>query len=186
MATPNGWRPPAELPEVAFIGRSNAGKSSLLNRLVRRSALARVSKTPGRTREINFFRVNDRFVLADLPGYGYARLPREQRANWRPLVESYLRHSATLRGVVQVLDVRRDPTAEDFRVRDLLADIGVPVLVVATKTDTLGARAAQDRLAAIAAALAVEQDGVVAVSNRTGEGRDELALAILALLDAGT
>ena len=103
MATAGGWRPPSELPEVAFAGRSNVGKSSLLNQLVRRKAFARVSSTPGRTREINFFRVNDQFVLADLPGYGYARIAKERKAEWRPLIEGYLRRSANLRGVVLLI-----------------------------------------------------------------------------------
>src|ERR1041384_6630897 len=87
MATAGGWRPEVGLPEVAFAGRSNVGKSSLLNRLVRRKAFARVSNTPGRTREINFFKVNEKFVLADLPGYGYARISKERKAEWRPLIE---------------------------------------------------------------------------------------------------
>ena len=99
MATKGGWRPPAALPEIAFAGRSNVGKSSLLNRLMRRKSFARVSNTPGRTREINFFKVNDQFVLADLPGYGYARIAKERKAEWLPLIEGYLRTSTTLRGV---------------------------------------------------------------------------------------
>src|ERR1044071_4465661 len=113
MATVDGWRPETTLPEVAFAGRSNVGKSSLLNRLVRRKAFARVSRTPGRTREINFFEVNRRFVLVDLPGYGYAQISKERRAEWRPLIEGYLRQSPTLRGVVQLIDVRRDPSDDD-------------------------------------------------------------------------
>ena len=108
----DGWRPPdLTLPEVAFSGRSNVGKSSLLNALVRRKALARVSKTPGKTREINFFRVNHQFVLADLPGYGFARVAKTTREQWRPLIEGYLRISAPLRGVVQLIDSRHPPTA---------------------------------------------------------------------------
>src|SRR5688572_31189213 len=102
-----GWRPDSTLPEIAFAGRSNVGKSSLLNALVRRKAFARVSKTPGRTREINFFAVNGQFVFADLPGYGYARISKERQAEWRPLIEGYLRGSTRLRGIVLLLDVRR-------------------------------------------------------------------------------
>src|SRR6476660_2080592 len=96
MASADGWRPEPVLPEVAFAGRSNVGKSSLLNRLVRRKKLARVSNTPGRTREINFFKVNDQFVLVDLPGYGYARIAKERKAEWKPMIEGYLKGTANL------------------------------------------------------------------------------------------
>ncbi|MEA3247462.1 MAG: ribosome biogenesis GTP-binding protein YihA/YsxC, partial [Gemmatimonadota bacterium] len=137
MAAPGGWRPEPSLPEIAFAGRSNVGKSSLLNRLVRRRALARVSTTPGRTREINFFRVNDRFVIADLPGYGYARVAKTQRAAWRPLIEGYLGGSAGLRGVVLLVDARHDPSPDDAAMLAYLADLGAPTLVALTKMDKL-------------------------------------------------
>jgi GTP-binding protein len=127
MASVDGWRPESVLPEVAFAGRSNVGKSSLLNRLVHRKKFARVSNTPGRTREINFFKVNDAFVFVDLPGYGYARVSKDQRAEWRPLIESYLRRSPQLRGIVQLLDVRHDPTNDDTLMLDFLSEIGVPI-----------------------------------------------------------
>src|SRR5256885_1609943 len=103
MAERHGWRPESSLPEVAFAGRSNVGKSSLLNTLVRRKSFARVSRTPGRTREINFFRINNGFVLVDLPGYGYARVSKERKAEWMPLLGSYLRQTSQLRGIVLLL-----------------------------------------------------------------------------------
>ena len=106
LAQAGGWRPSTELPEIAFSGRSNVGKSSLLNKLVKRKALARVSQTPGKTREINFFKVNGEFVLVDLPGYGFARVSKEARLTWKPLIEGYLRNSEQLRGVVQLIDSR--------------------------------------------------------------------------------
>lgn len=182
-ATPGGWRPDPDLPEIAFSGRSNVGKSSLLNLLVRRRAAARVSNTPGRTREINFFRVNEQFALVDLPGYGYARASKTAKASWRGLVEWYLRESPELRGVVQLLDVRHDPTPDDERSLALLSDVGVPVLIVATKTDKLSAKAAHERVLHLAGVLETDEDAIVPVSSRTGAGRDELAGAILALLE---
>ena len=183
MATVDGWRPETTLPEVAFAGRSNVGKSSLLNRLIRRKAFARVSRTPGRTREINFFEVNARFVLVDLPGYGYARISKERRAEWRPLIEGYLRRSTNLRGVVQLIDVRRDPTDDDLQLLDFLSEIGVPTIVAVTKVDKLSTSAASARIHQLTAALGLDADQVIAFSAQTGLGRDELAAAIVALME---
>lgn len=182
MATPGGWRPPPGLPEVAFAGRSNVGKSSLLNRLVRRKAFARVSRTPGRTREINFFQVNDQLVFADLPGYGYARVAHEQREAWRPLIEGYLRDSEPLQGVVQLLDVRRDASDDDRLMLEFLGDLGVPTIVVVTKTDKVTARAATQRVTELSRSLGLTDDQVIPFSAVTGAGRDELAEAIVALI----
>ena len=182
MAEIDGWRPDAVLPEIAFAGRSNVGKSSLLNKLVRRKAFARVSKTPGRTREINFFRVNNEFVFADLPGYGYAKISRERSSAWGPMIESYLRRSPTLRGVVQLLDVRHDPTDDDRTMLDFLADVGVPTLFVATKTDKLSKGAVSGRILELAKQLDVPEEQFISFSATTGAGRDELAEAIVGLL----
>jgi GTP-binding protein len=159
------------------------GKSSLLNRLVRRKAFARVSNTPGRTREINFFKVNDRFVLADLPGYGYAKISKTRKAEWLPLIEGYLRASTALRGVVQLLDSRHPPSEEDLQMLDFLAEIGVPTVVVLTKIDKLRAREVPERIHAIAVALRLEDDQVIPFSAETNEGRDELAAALMALIE---
>jgi GTP-binding protein len=182
MATAGGWRPEPTLPEVAFAGRSNVGKSSLLNRLVHRKKLARVSNTPGRTREVNFFKINDTFVLVDLPGYGYARVSKEKRAEWRPLIEGYLRTSPTLRGIVQLLDARHEPTGDDRGMLDFLAELGVPTIVTVTKTDKLTTKERARRVADLSAALGLDADQVIAFSAVTGEGRDELAEAIDELL----
>jgi GTP-binding protein len=183
MASAGGWRPEASLPEVAFAGRSNVGKSSLLNRLVHRKKFARVSNTPGRTREVNFFRVNDRFVLVDLPGYGYARISKERRAEWKPLIEGYLRTSPELRGIVELLDARHDPTPDDLRMLDFLGEIGVPTIVVLTKMDKLTPSERKVRSHARAVQLGLESDQVIPFSAVTGEGRDALAEAIEALLE---
>ena len=183
MASPTGWRPPElTLPEVAFSGRSNVGKSSLLNALVKRKALARVSKTPGKTREINFFRVNNQFVLADLPGYGFARVAKTTREQWRPLIEGYLRISAPLRGVVQLIDSRHAPT------RRRSADARVPRgdrraddrrAHEDRQAAHRGAQAA-DRLAD--GALGLEEEQVIPFSTVAKVGRDELAEAVVELV----
>ena len=183
MASPQGWRPEPKGPEVAFAGRSNVGKSSLLNRLIRRKRFARVSNTPGRTREINFFLVNGQFVLVDLPGYGYARISKERRAEWKPLIEGYLRSSKELRGIVQLLDVRHDPTDDDRQMLAFLASVGVPTLFALTKIDKLTASQRKARIAAVIDALETSEDQVIPFSAVTGEGRDELAEAVVALVD---
>ena len=183
MATPTGWRPESKWPEVAFAGRSNVGKSSLLNRLVRRKRFARVSNTPGRTREVNFFLVNQKFVLVDLPGYGYARISKERRAEWKPLIEGYLQSSKELRGIVQLLDVRHDPTGDDLQMLAFLASLGVPTLFALTKIDKLTASQRQTRIAALVDILETNEDQVIPFSAVTGEGRDELAEAVVALVE---
>ena len=182
MAEKHGWRPDSPLPEVAFAGRSNVGKSSLLNSLVRRKSFARVSRTPGRTREINFFRVNNEFVLVDLPGYGYARISKEKKSEWRPMIESYLRRTTQLRGIVLLLDIRREPSDDDRAMLDFLAEVEVPTIVALTKTDKLSKAVARDRPGEIARALALETEQIIPFSAQTGEGRVELLEAITTLV----
>jgi GTP-binding protein len=182
QATAGGWRPDSTLPEVAFAGRSNVGKSSLLNALVRRKAFARVSRTPGRTREINFFAVNGTFVFADLPGYGYARIAKSRQAEWRPLIEGYLRHAPTLRGVVLLLDVRREPSEEDQVMLELLTETGTPTLVCVTKVDKVGRDVVTARVAAIAQAIGFAPEDIIPFSAVDGRGRDDLAGAIAHLV----
>jgi GTP-binding protein len=182
MASAEGWRPEAKLPEVAFSGRSNVGKSSLINTLVRRRKLARVSNTPGRTREIHFFGINDLFTLVDLPGYGYAKISKARQAEWKPLIEGFLRASAPLRGVVQLLDARHDPTDDDAQMVDFLAEIGAPTVFVATKVDKLARRELAGRVSALAEWLGADTEQIIPFSAHTGEGRDELAAAIVSLV----
>lgn len=184
MAGAGQWRPEAGLPEVAFAGRSNVGKSALINTLLRRKKVARVSNTPGRTREINFFEVNGEFVLADLPGYGYARVSKEQKAAWRPLIEGYLRGSPALRGVVQLLDARRVPSDEDLQMLEFLARLGTPTILIATKIDKLPRAERAARVQELAQHAGVEVEQVIPFSAVTGEGRDELAQAMVALLSS--
>ena len=184
MAEKHGWRPDSPLPEVAVAGRSNVGKSSLLNSLVRRKSFARVSRTPGRTREINFFRINNGFVLVDLPGYGYARVSKEKKSEWRPMIESYLRRTSQLRGIVLLLDIRREPSDDDRAMLDFLAEVEVPTIVALTKTDKLSKAGALAKVAEISRALALEPEQVIPFSAHTGEGRVELLEAITALVGA--
>lgn len=141
--------PPAALPEVAFVGRSNAGKSSLINALTNRRSLARVSHTPGRTREINFFKLGDALMLADLPGYGYARASKALAEEWRRLIFAYLRGRPNLRRAIVLIDARRGVLAMDRDVMALLDEVAVSFALVLTKIDKLSAA---DANAAIAAA----------------------------------
>ena len=182
MSTVDGWRPESRLPEVAFGGRSNVGKSSLINKLVRRKGWARVSNTPGRTREIHFFDVNGQFALVDLPGYGYARISKARQAEWRPLIEGFLRTSRELRGVVQLLDVRHEPTSDDLQMLDFLGELGVPTIIVATKIDKLKRSEQPARVRALSEYIGVDESQVIPFSAETGEGRDDLAASIVELV----
>lgn len=185
MAETTGWRPESALPEIVFAGRSNVGKSSLLNSLVRRKSFARVSRTPGRTREINFFRINNEFVLVDLPGYGYARVSKTKKAEWRPMIESYLRRTTQLRGMVLLLDIRREPSDDDRAMLDFLSELEIPTLVALTKTDKLTTTAARARADAISRSLSLEADQVILFSAVTGAGRSELLEAMMPLITIG-
>ena len=183
VATPT-QAPPGELPEVAFSGRSNVGKSSLINILLRRSRkkIAHVSSTPGKTQALNFYRVNDRFFLVDLPGFGYARAPRPVRGEWRELIEGYLSRSPRLRGVVHLVDVRHSPTELDRHMMEYLSGVGVPALVVATKMDKLKKSQRDRHLARVQEGLAIDTQQLLPFSSHTGEGRDALLLALDSLL----
>jgi GTP-binding protein len=172
------------LPEVAFVGRSNVGKSSLLNALVGKKGLARVSGTPGKTTLLNVFRLPT-FYLVDLPGYGFARASKSARAGYRQLLEGYLRLRDPLAGVVWLLDIRRELSAEDLEVRDLLASSGRPVLAVLTKIDKLGRVAIRERTAALAGTLDLPDDQLQPTSAVTGEGIADLGDSILAAAEQG-
>lgn len=171
-AKPGGEPVPAG-PEVAVAGRSNVGKSSLINTLVNRHGLARTSSTPGRTRQINFFLLNERFVLADLPGYGFAVGSEAERESWKPLVESYLMHREPLKGVLLIVDVRRGLQAEEHELLHFLAALAKPVVIAATKLDKFKRGAAAKALAVVRA-QAPSWVPVVGCSGQTGEGKDEL------------
>ena len=164
-------------PEVAFAGRSNVGKSSLLNRLVGQHRLARVSKTPGRTQQINFFLVDERVTFVDLPGYGFARVPVPVKLQWKALVETYLAQRRGLRGVVVLVDLRRGIEPDDALLLDYLRAHRLPTLVVGTKADKLGRAARTAHAKALIAAVAPDA-AVVGCSAVSGEGIDDLWKAI--------
>lgn len=179
-----GQAPPAELRQVAIAGRSNVGKSSLVNAVVGRKRIARVSGTPGKTREINFFLINDRFFLVDLPGYGFARAPEAVRDAWRRLVEDYLSHNDRLDGLILLLDCRRGVQEADKQLLDYLSADEIPVLVVLTKIDKLNRAGRSQAMADVRKQLEIPADQVLATSARTGEGVDALTESLLALVDS--
>jgi len=175
--------PRQPLPEVAFAGRSNVGKSSLINTLVHRKNLVKTSATPGKTRVINFFVVNQRFLLVDLPGYGYAKVPREIQACWRPMVETYLQQRATLRAVVHILDLRHPPTPQDQQLRSWLLHHRITVVTVATKADQVTRGQHPAHIQAIRQALTLSPEEPVRLfSAQNGEGHFPLWRCLEALL----
>ncbi len=178
---------PGQLPEIAFSGRSNVGKSSLINVLLGRTRrkVAHVSATPGKTRALNFYRVNEHFFLVDLPGFGYARVPRSMKDEWRGLIEGYLSRSRRLKGVVHLVDARHPPTDLDHGMIEYLAGLGVPALVVATKMDKLKQSERIRHVERIAADLHLEGEQLVPFSAHTGEGREDLLVAVGTLLEEG-
>jgi GTP-binding protein len=175
-AGPEGF-PAGDLPEVAFLGRSNVGKSSLLNRLVARKQLARTSRTPGKTRLLHFYRV-DRpgrdLILVDLPGYGYAKAAKSERGLWKELIEGYLEGRRALRAAVLLQDLRRDASEDETLLVRWLAERQTPALVAFTKIDKLKPAARAARLRVLGSSFAVQADWMVPTSARTGAGIDEL------------
>jgi GTP-binding protein len=160
------------LPEIAFLGRSNVGKSSLINSLLGRKGLARTSNTPGRTQSINFFLIDERFYFVDLPGYGFARVPKAVRASWGKLAEDYLSAREELALCIQLVDSRHKPTELDRQLHEWLTSRGLPNIIVATKADKLSSNQLTRGLATISADL--PESSVIAYSSTTGKGRDQV------------
>lgn len=153
--------PAEDLPEIAFAGRSNVGKSSLFNTLVNRRNFARVSGNPGKTRTINFFEINGEFRIVDLPGYGYAKVSKSQSKEWGPMMENYLENRPNLLKVVQLVDVRHAPSAQDVQMYDYLRYHGLDGIVVATKADKVSRNELNKNLNVIKKSLKLEADDVV-------------------------
>jgi len=181
-ATNPSQYPPANLPEIAFAGRSNVGKSSLINTLVNRKHLVKTSSTPGRTQLINFFNINDAMVFVDLPGYGYAKVPQSIRKKWGPMIETFLSNRETLKGVVVITDIRRTPGTEE---RDLIRWLDyykIATILVITKADKLSKNKQLKQQAAIAQALSVLKEDLILFSAKTRLGKDAVWNAILSLI----
>ena len=181
----DGW-PPPRAPEFAFVGRSNVGKSSMINTLTQRKKLVRVSNTPGRTRALNFFEVTvtqgektTRARLTDLPGYGFARAPKGDRASWQKMIGEYLSGRDGLRAVVSILDAEVGPTSDDLQMLDFLQELSPKVLVAATKIDRVNKAARKPRLWKIAEQLELPQEAVLGFSATEPLGFEEVWRALL-------
>ncbi len=162
--------PPADLPEIAFAGRSNVGKSSLINKLVNRRRLVKTSSTPGRTQLINFFAINQAFRFVDLPGYGYAKVPAGVRRQWGPMIETYLTQRRCLKGLILIVDIRRTPGVEEEDLLHWLDHHGIACRIVATKADKLSRNKQIRPARQIAAQLALADDALVLFSAKSGLG----------------
>lgn len=172
--------PELNLPEIAFSGRSNVGKSSLINSLLNRKKLVKVSSNPGKTRTINFFLVNDQFVLVDLPGYGYAAVSKSEKQAWGKMIEDYLRFRENLKNVVLLVDIRHEPTADDKLMYDFLKYYKRSVIIVATKLDKIARSSVSRNLNIIKQKLGVDPDDIlIPYSSETHAGREELWRALL-------
>lgn len=171
--------PPSELPEIVFAGRSNVGKSSMLNRLFNRKNLARVSSVPGKTITINFFRVDD-VRIVDLPGYGYAKVAKGEKRRWAEMMEGYFQSGRNIKLVVQLVDMRHKPSEDDYIMMRFLRDTGLPFVVAATKSDKLNKTQYNERKSALNEELAEFGDNltIIPFSSEKGEGAEELKAVI--------
>lgn len=171
--------PPDSLPEVAFAGKSNVGKSSLINTLVNRKKLAHTSSTPGRTQSINFFRINQKITFVDLPGYGFAKVPLAIKRQWKPMVETYLQSRKNLSLVVVILDCRRESSSDDISLLEWLKFHNIPLAVVLTKIDKVSHNQKTKQKALIKKSFSLEESQIVLFSAVSGEGKEELWKKIL-------
>jgi GTP-binding protein len=181
-ATKPSQYPPADLPEIAFAGRSNVGKSSLINTLVNRKHLVKTSSTPGRTQLINFFNINDAMGFVDLPGFGYARVPVAVRKKWGPMIETFLSQRESLKGIVAIMDIRRTPGTEEIDLIRWLEHYNIDSILVITKADKLSRNKQTKQVNTIIQTLGVARDEIILFSAKTRLGKDAVWEAILALI----
>lgn len=166
--------PQDALPEIALAGRSNVGKSSFINKMLGRKSLARTSAKPGKTRTLNFYNINGQFFLVDVPGYGYAKVSKAERARWGRFIEQYMATREHLRLVCLLVDMRHKPTENDRRMADWLNHLGLPMLLIATKADKVPKGKIQRQIKTIRETLAVENGPVVPFSAQTAQGKEEV------------
>ena len=167
--------PKNDLPEIAFLGKSNVGKSSLINTLMQRKSLARTSQAPGKTQTINYYKVNDSLCFVDLPGYGYAKVSQELRQKWGKMIERYITTSPTLKLICLLVDIRHEPTENDRLMYDWIKYHGYKVLLILTKADKLKRSVLNKHIKMIEKALKVaDEDMIVAFSSETKQGREEV------------
>ena len=167
--------PENTLPEIAFAGKSNVGKSSLINGLMNRKSFARTSATPGKTQTINFYNINDAMYLVDLPGYGYAKVSQSEKEKWGKLIERYLQKSQMLKAVFLLIDIRHDPSANDKMMYDWIIYNGYEPIIIATKLDKIKRSQLQKQVKAIKTGLNMKSDGIVIpFSAETKQGREEI------------
>ena len=179
--------PPPLLPEIAFVGRSNVGKSSLINTLLNRKGLVKTSATPGKTQTINFFRVNDKLVFVDLPGYGFAKVPARVQKTWKAMVENYILNRKALKSVIFIVDIRRNPTGWDLQMRDWLEDNKVDYALAVTKADKVSKKERKSQLKKIREAFLRGKDkSFVPFSSKSHEGRKEVWSFILRKVEAAS
>ena len=183
---PTSVLPKHDLPEFAFVGRSNVGKSSLINALMQRKSLARTSSQPGKTRTINFYLINHEFYFTDLPGYGFAKVPDREKAAWGRMIERYLRDSEQLKTLFILADIRHEPTRDDRAMLEMARGYGLEVAVIATKSDKIKRNQLQKQIKAIRTGLQLDADvPVLPFSALDGSGRDEIRAYIEERLPSG-
>ncbi len=171
--------PPGELSEIALVGRSNVGKSSLINKTVNRRNLAKSSSTPGKTQTINYYLINDDLYLVDLPGYGYAKVSKVQRLKWQKMIEKYLSQRKQLKGVIMLFDIRHEPNENDMLMKEWLSQHEIPILIIATKADKISRGARMKHLNVIRKALNLPADQIpICFSAETGEGVNDVLSAL--------
>lgn len=172
------------LPEIALVGRSNVGKSSLINKVVNRKNLAKSSSTPGKTRTLNYYIINSEWYMVDLPGYGFAKVSKAEREKWGKMIEKYLSSREQLRGVIQLLDIRHPPSDNDILMKEWLVHHELPILLVATKADKVSRNEKQKNIAVIKKTLQLSQEqSLIPFSAQSGEGVEEVKAALAEILE---